>query len=163
MENKKYKLVGILNDLNLVPDMVYPIFMDSEGKLYWAFTVVTRQDKIIDFNYKVFYALPDRFIEKVQLLSNLTVTKENVKDEYSLGAEAISCVQTSDNEVYIGSKEKYLEFLKKYQEYLKANGNEGYFLDCIQGEIKYIEAVITNDEKYDWLDIDEQSSKNKTR
>ena len=104
---EQYKLVGILNLFEVVPDFVYPIF-EKDNKYY--FCIGSEEElKIKDFELENFSNL-----KKIKYLSDI---KSNLSEEIILtkDSEPIFAFQSSYEYVYIGFFKEFKEFFENYE------------------------------------------------
>ena len=151
MKEEEYQLVGIWNDMGFIPDNVYPVFKGNDDHLYWGFTeIINKDEKEKGIKYKYFYLFPDNYIEKVKYLNELDVELDLDKEKYTIGDNAIYGFQLDKKKVYIGTLDKYLDFITSYKEYLINNYNncdKGTLLSQLQNEIDYLQEITKEDNK----------------
>jgi hypothetical protein len=141
---KKYKLVGSLNIYNIVPNFIYPIFQDEDFILYWGFTDDEMVSDIVGPYYTRFLELPSTLIDKVKFLKTTENTLENINEYYKVGDLAVCGTELDKDKIYIGSLDKYLEYIKK------SSDNEQlskYWKDQLCDEIEYIEPLVQESQK----------------
>ncbi len=114
MDEKEYRLVGILNYFDIVPDSIYPVFMDSDNVLYHAF--VDDEEKDDNYLYTQFVRVPEEQVGRVKYLSDCMVKLDCEQDTFRVGDLALSGIELNNGIVYIGTIDKYLEFIKEYKE-----------------------------------------------
>lgn len=153
MEEDKYQIVGFWNDMGFIPDSVNPIFKGPDNYLYWAFTIINEEGKDKIPRYKNFYLFPEKFMGKVKFLEDINVILDIEQEYYGIGDEAVYCYQLEKNKAYVGSLNKYLDFITSYREYIKKsynNGDKEAVLGSLQDEIEYLtELTKTGEMKID--------------
>ena len=108
-ENKQYKLVGIFNDYDYVPSVVYPLFQDKKGNYYGAFC---DDNSPYISEFQLFPVSDTRKRIKQFTKTNNIFEIEPDKYLYQVGDLAICGLQTTKKNVYIGTIDKYLEYAK---------------------------------------------------
>lgn len=107
-ENKeKYKLVGILNLFDVIPDFVYPIF--EKDNQYFFQHGDDESLKRLDF-----LPVKESAIDRIVLLKDLKVNKLP-QIWFSVSSKPLFGFHFSDNEVYLGFFEEMTEFLKSFK------------------------------------------------
>ena len=104
---EQYKLVGILNLFEVVPDFVYPIF-EKDNKYY--FCIGSEEElKIKDFELENFSNL-----KKIRYLSDI---KSNISEEIIVtkDSEPIFAFQSSYEYVHIGFFKEFKQFFETYE------------------------------------------------
>ncbi len=119
--NKSYKLVGYLNFFDIVPSIIYPIFADNDNDLYWAFSSV--DDYFCVYYYTEFLKLPTKYKKSVKFFKDTNTKLEIINEYYQLGDLVLAGIELSDNEAYIGSIDKYYEFITQYKEKVIKNSD----------------------------------------
>jgi len=106
MYDENYKFVGIINPFDIYPDFVYPIF-EKNGKYYFQKTNNT--------SITVFNEIKDNFrIEKIYLLNNEIASYINIKDQYSVGDEAIVAFQLEKDKIIISDIANFISYIKDF-------------------------------------------------
>ena len=103
-DNKKeevilyYKLVGVLNLLDVVPEIVYPVFenkLDNSKKLF----VQHKGDPIESFDF----LLNKELITHVKPLESFNLVSPKITKEFKVGDESIIGYQYDDKNLFIGT------------------------------------------------------------
>lgn len=102
-----YKLVGILNLFDIVPDFVYPIF-ERDNQYYF---ITGDQEALKTEGFEV---LKDAAVKRIIRLSDLKIN-EFKQREFSKESTPIFAFQVSAREVYLGFFEEIKEFLKNLE------------------------------------------------
>lgn len=102
-----YKLVGILNLFDIVPDFVYPIF-ERDSQYYF----ITGDQE--DLKTEGFEVVKDAAVKRIIRLSDLKIN-EFKQREFSKESNPIFAFQVSETEVYFGFFEEIKEFLKDFE------------------------------------------------
>ena len=120
-EEKKYKLVGVINYFDVHPTRLYPIFLDENGDYCGGFIFDDNSPYIEIFQGFFPEEMNDRIIlfEDIKDDSNTTLIKEDVKDEYQIGDLAIEAISPCNGTIYIGTIDKFLEYTKRHKENLE--------------------------------------------
>lgn len=141
---KKYKLVGVYDEFGIKPSIIRPVFADENDKLF--FPTCDKGNSIETTPYfQRFLPVYKGFINDVQYLDDLHAYLEIDKEYYQVGDLAIWGVQLSQDEVYIGRLDKYLEFLEDYRVYLYDsynNSDRDIFIRQIEREIEEVEKLV---------------------
>lgn len=101
----RYKLIGTMNMLDIVPDFVHPIF-ENNGKYYF-------QNSYNSLEIDSFYEICEE--EKISRIKPLTSSFNkliNVKEYYTIGDIPLVAFQTSDEKYFIGTGDVFCEFIK---------------------------------------------------
>ena len=114
MDEKEYRLVGILNCFDVVPASIYPVFMDDDNFLYRAF--VDSEEKEDNYLYTQFVRVPDDQVDEVRYLSNCMVKLDVEQETFKVGDLALAGIELNNGIVYIGTLDKYLDFINEYKE-----------------------------------------------
>ena len=104
---ENYRLVGILNLFDVVPDFVYPIF-EREGRYYF----ITGDEETL--KTEGFEQVSERGVERIVWLSELK-TNECKLREFNNESEPIFAFQVSETEVYIGVFKEIRDFLETFE------------------------------------------------
>ena len=139
MNKDKYKLVGVLNDIDVVPGFIYPIFIDKNNNLYRGYVDIKEYD---NYNccFTKFTKLPDEYVSKVKYLSDCIIKFEDDHEEYQIGDLPICGIEINKNVVYIGRIDKYLDFIDLYKEEIAFSNYSEYnelLLTEIEDEIEF--------------------------
>ena len=119
--NNKYKLVGFYNFSDTVPSIIYPVF--SKNSFYYV-GQTTDDNNISHYYYTKFKPIfSDGRNKNLKFLPLFKSSLEVEQEYYDIGSLAISGIQTSKSKVYIGSLDKYLEFIKEYRKQISAESN----------------------------------------
>ena len=149
MDEKKYKLMGIYNDCGIVPNNVYPVFEDENKELYLGLT----NDDMNENNtyyFTNFQKMSSDAVKYVKSLSKYTVKVETTQEYFQIGDISIYGIEMEDKALYIGTIDKYLEFLKWYRmDYLAFDDYEfkTEYLKELDAEIEYIEKLVEEAKK----------------
>ena len=116
MENK-YKLVGCINLLGVVPDGIYPVY-EKGGKYYGGFangleSRTTRIEYFQKWRKDVLEYIV--FIDDIINDPNYSLVLDSVKPYYEVGDESVFVHQLDNNEFYFGNPESFLKFLKEHK------------------------------------------------
>lgn len=105
-QNIKYKLVGVLNILDLIPEFVYPVFTDG-GKYYLqnCFDLLT-----IDSFEPI---INEKYITYIKPLNKYDVDLSNIKKYYVQGDDVLIGYQSNEKQLFLGSVN---EFNQTYKE-----------------------------------------------
>ena len=105
--NEQYKLVGVLNLYEVVPDFVYPIF--EKDKKYYFLVICEKELKIKGFEMENTSA-----IKRIKFLDNI---KSNLSEEIILTKESepIFAFQLSYEHVHIGFYKEFKQYFDKYE------------------------------------------------
>lgn len=106
-DKEKYKLVGILNLFDVIPDFVYPIF--EKDNQYFFQHGDDESLKRLDF-----LPVKESAIDRIVLLKDLKVNKLP-QIWFSVSSKPLFGFHFSDNEVYLGFFEEMAEFLKSFK------------------------------------------------
>ena len=110
--NNAYRLVGYLNYFGVYPDTIYPIFVDKNNNMYWAFS--DTDDSFCVYYYTRFLKLPDKYADLVKYFND-TNTELDISDKYfHLGDLMVGGIELSKNRAYIGTIDKYYDFISRY-------------------------------------------------
>lgn len=104
---EKYKLVGIMNLFNIVPDFVRPIF-ENDNKLY--FQISNEKTAIIT----EFVPVKENAINNVILLNTITNNLKK-REELTISNNPLFAFQTSEEYVFIGTFEEMRDFFKSFK------------------------------------------------
>lgn len=104
---EKYKLVGIMNLFNIVPDFVRPIF-ENDNKLY--FQISNEKTAIIT----EFVPVKENVINNVILLNTITNNLKK-REELTISNNPLFAFQTSEEYVFIGTFEEMRDFFKSFK------------------------------------------------
>ena len=104
---EEYKLVGILNMFNLLPDFIYPIF-EKDNK-YYLLTGDMKTKTI-----ETFKKVKESKVDDITFIKDM---KTNIKDEIilTISSSPIFGFQTSKDEVYFGKYEEMVKFLREFE------------------------------------------------
>jgi hypothetical protein len=113
----KFKLVGILNSFDIMPDFVIPIFVclqdiatDEPRKIYYFQVVNDESDTLSCFSKLSNY--DEHYIKNVQFLEKATSYTDVLFDVHS---KPLYAFQSSKDDVFIGNYGEMKEFLGKYK------------------------------------------------
>ncbi len=154
MDNEKYKLVGILNSIGYVPNIVIPVFIGANKKLYWAVTSNDETDKVKCL-YQSFSELPQIFVNEVKMISNCIAKTECIQDYYKVGDLPVCGIEIEENGLYIGRIDKYLEFINYYRTDFIASNVSAYeecFIKRLDKEIELIREIVEEAKELGVLD-----------
>lgn len=144
MNYRKYKLVGMINVFGVVPYFIKPVFKDEEDNLYCSYNY-DESTKNYGPYIMGFSKIPNDYISYVKDLSNCVVMKETLKDFYSIGDLSIGGIEIKNNVVYIGTIDKYFDYLKYYKDEVVFNHNASdNFLKDLNDEIAFTEPLVDN-------------------
>ncbi len=104
---EKYKLVGIMNLFNIVPDFVRPIF-ENDNKLY--FQISNEKTAIIT----EFVPVKENAINNVILLNTITNNLKK-REDLTISNNPLFAFQTSEEYVFIGTFEEMRDFFKSFK------------------------------------------------
>ena len=102
---EKYKLVGTLNYFDIVPDILYPIFQDTEGNFYFAYSDIIDGEE--EYTIKEFQPVGEDSIPRIKFLSNTNNTTESVEEYYGIGDIIVQAIEESEDNIYIGRIDKF--------------------------------------------------------
>lgn len=104
---EKYRLVGIMNMFDIVPDFVMPIF-ENNNKLYFQI------GKMKTLTITEFTPVKESAIKHVILFDKLTNNLRQPK-KLTLEDDPLFSFQTSKNYVFIGTYEEMKEYLLSFE------------------------------------------------
>ena len=104
---EKYKLVGVLNLFDIVPDFVYPIF-ERENQYFFQHGDDDSL-RLLDF-----LPVKESAIDRIVLLKDLKVNKLS-QIWFSVSSKPLFGFQFSDKEAYLGFYEEVKEFLQSFE------------------------------------------------
>ena len=165
MNNDKYKLVGYFNYFDVIPCSVYPIYMDNNKELYWAFS---DNGDINDCEcyFTKFLKLPEEYKKHVKYLNNCIVKIDNEQDSYQLGDLIVCGIEIENNVAYMGPIDKYVDFIQNYKEDFVKPGDYEFkeeFIKELESEISFIEEILNKAKEKGILDQIKQKKKRKKR
>ena len=99
---EKYRLIGVLNILDVKPDFVYPIF-EHGGKYY-------TQRSYDYININEFELLTD-YVDYVESMAKYQYVTSNLKPYYTVGDEYLVGFQIDDEKLYIGDTESFIDYI----------------------------------------------------
>ena len=102
-----YKLAGIFNQFNVIPDFIYPVF--ERGGQYYIWTGDEETLKT-----KRYVPVKDYGIERIIRISDLK-TNEIQQTDFSKESKPIFGFQISETEVFFGFFEEIKEFLQNFE------------------------------------------------
>ena len=108
--NNKYKLVGFYNFSDTVPSIIYPVF--SNNSYYYIGHTSDACGDIHCCYTKFTCIFTDGRNPGLKFLPSFKSTLEIDQEYYEVGSLAICGFQTSKKDVYIGTIDKYLKFIK---------------------------------------------------
>ncbi len=132
--NKKYRLYGTMNMLNVTPGMVYPIFEDEEHKLYFG---DTQTDHYTLSRYTRFIPITNE--EVIKLAKPLSETDNilaGVEDEYKINHQALMATEFVEGKMFIGDIPHFLEFVETFE-----TPDEGYAAE-LKKQAKFLDDVL---------------------
>ena len=104
-DRNQYKLFGIMNMFDFVPDFVYPVF-ENQGKYYFQ-----NSDNSIEIDS--FYEIcGEKHISRIKPLTSSFNRLIDVKEYYTVGDEPLVAFQTSEEKYFIGTSDIFNEFIK---------------------------------------------------
>lgn len=113
-----FKLVGVLNRFDLIPDFVEPIFIckqditDEHGEPPYYFQVGDDEtDTLMSFSRIDEYG--EQYIQQVKLLETLNVNINSTK-LFNIHSKPIYAFQTTEKDVYIGEYSDMKKYLNSY-------------------------------------------------
>ena len=106
MEKEKYKLIGILNVFDITPEFVYPVF-EYDSRYYVQDRLSTKKIDAFELITK------ENFINNIQPLYKYYLTLPSRKYTYYVDDDVIMGFQLSENELFIGTKEEFIEYSKQ--------------------------------------------------
>ena len=130
----KYRPVGILNILGVTPGEVNVVFKGIDNNLYCGF-IDDVDEENISFIYDEFRLLNESAENRVKYFNELECDKKGVEDEYSVGNIVISAFQLTEEKIFIGRIDKYVEFLKDYKKTILSTNEK--LVNDIETDIKY--------------------------
>lgn len=110
-----YKLVGILNMFDLIPDFIYPVF-EKDGQYYFHFG---DQEKL---KIEEFCPIKEEIHTKIVKLDKIKVNHSCEEAVFYLDSDPVFGFQTAENEVFLGhfaEMKKFLETFETEEEFLK--------------------------------------------
>ena len=130
--NKKYKLYGTMNMLDIVPGAVYPVFEDEDHVLYFGDAQTDCQTLT---RYTDFIPIKEDALKLVRPLSESDNVLVGVQDYYKITHSALCATEFAKDKVFIGDVLHYLEFIKSFEtddeEYAKELEKEAKELDWV--------------------------------
>ena len=107
MEKGNYKLVGVINPLGDIPELVFPVF----GKDRRLFLQVCELSTIIDS----FSEITD--VDHMAMIRPLSEIKRplygEVDDTYSVGSDQLIAFQSDSDTVFFGNMKSFDDYIKK--------------------------------------------------
>lgn len=103
-----YRLVGILNMFDVIPEFVYPVF-EYEGNFFIQDR--TSVNQILSFEL----LMNDNLIKSIIPLNKFRITFPNQKVNYSDGDDVLIGFQLSEDELFLGNFEAFKEYAKDLQ------------------------------------------------
>lgn len=110
-----YKVVGIMNDFNIVPEFV-DIIVKRNGKYYSLdyFLELDSKNAKTYRTIKKFVRVRECDISKIKPLSDFNTNNYNFS-KLIVGDKAIEAFQCDNNKVIVGTREELNEYLKKFE------------------------------------------------
>lgn len=106
-DKEKYKLVGILNVFDVIPDFIYPIFERDNQHFF-------QQGDDKSLKLEEFVLVKESVIDRIVLLKDLQVNA-SPQTEFTISSKPLFGFQFSDEEVYLGFYEEMKEFLLSFE------------------------------------------------
>lgn len=123
----KYKLVGFINILDVVPSGLYAVY-EKHGEYYGGFVHSGEPSSIyIEFFQKWRKDVLDRIVLISDIINdpNYSLVLNSVKPYYQVGDGGVYAYQLTDNNIYLGNLESFLDFLKNLESDIKEVMNSG--------------------------------------
>ena len=111
MKKETYKLVGIFNMFDIIPDFVYPVF-EREGKYF--FQDANEEGHTINSPIESFVQIKESAIEKIKLLTDFVVCG-NKETDFEVGSKILHIFQIDKERLQIGTEEEMIEFATTYK------------------------------------------------
>ena len=103
-----YRLVGILNMFDVIPEFVYPVF-EYEGNFFIQDR--TNVNQILSFEL----LMNDNLIKSIIPLNKFRITFPNQKVNYGDGDDVLIGFQLSEDELFLGTFEEFKKYAKELQ------------------------------------------------
>ena len=103
-----YKLAGILNLFNVLPDFVYPVF-EKNNQYYF---MIGDEDTLNTEGY--IPVIGDDVIKRIAKISDLK-TNEIRQVDFTKESKPFFCFQLSETEVFFGFFEEIKDFLQNFE------------------------------------------------
>ena len=103
-----YRLVGILNMFDVIPEFVYPVF-EYEGNFFIQDR--TSVNQILSFEL----LMNDNLIKSIIPLNKFKLTYSDSKINFSDGDNVLIGFQISEDELFLGTFEEFKKYAKELQ------------------------------------------------
>ena len=107
MEKKSYKLVGSINPLGEIPELVFPVF-GRDRKLYL---------QVCDLTTIIDGFAPITEVNQMAMIRPLSETNAvfgEVEESYSVGSDQLIGYQTDSDTIFFGNMKSFNEYLKTH-------------------------------------------------
>lgn len=142
MYKKKYQLVGMINPFGMIPGLIKPVFKDEEDNIYFSYNYDKNTEEYSPYIIG-FSRISNNFISCVKELSDCVIMLETDKEYYSVGDLNLCGIEIKNNVAFIGTIDKYLDYLKYYKQEIMFNQElKDMFLDALSDEIKFNEPIV---------------------
>lgn len=111
MKKETYKLVGIFNMFDVIPDFVYPVF-EREGKYF--FQHANEEGHSINSPIEEFVQIKENAIEEIKFFKDFIVSG-NQESDYHVGSKIVYVFQINKEHLQIGTEEEMIEFAITYK------------------------------------------------
>lgn len=125
-KDEGYKLVGILNMFDLIPDFIYPVF-EKDGQFYFHFGIME------ELKTEEFLPIKTEIHSKIVKFDNLKVNNSFEGEVFNLETAPVFGFQTSENEVFLGhfaEMKKFLETFEAKEVFLRNEIKD--FIECVK-------------------------------
>lgn len=124
MQNNNYKLIGVIDTLNMFPDFVRPVFKKEE-KYYFQYG----KNGVI----YTFKEIPKEMNNRILKISSINIsTNIELKENYSQGDDPVICFRIDKDTYFISDIDNSVAFIKTIEtedEMLKEEIDT--FVDCV--------------------------------
>ena len=127
-EDKKYKLVGVINYFDLDQDVLSLVYQGEDGEYYGAFTDEETSPYIDGFERFIPKAAESEimFLDVLKNDPNIKLEIEDIKEEYKIGDLPVGAIMPRKGVLYVAGSEKFIEYLRNERDRLESiiNGDD---------------------------------------
>ena len=113
MEKNTYKIVGIINYFNLIPDEPMVVFEGEDKNLYLGYNHILANN-FENYYYVCFVCLSSEMLNRIIYLNQLNVKAEGLQERYRVGDVIVRGMIESETNIYLGRIDKYVDYLTSY-------------------------------------------------
>lgn len=110
MKKETYKLVGIFNMFDIIPDFVYPVFK-RKGKYF--FQDANEEGHTMNSPIERFVQIKESAIERIEFLTDFVIYG-NKGTDFEVGSKIVYIFQIDKEHLQIGTEEEMIEFATTY-------------------------------------------------